>query len=154
MILKYNEMLERFYQKHEPAKIGGVHAIIHEYVVNGGVQGHGSGIDQLNALLLEKYGENLNSKDILFSFHSFDETATTVAARNKAKDEAQAAAKAAAMAQLRGGMLKLDKMESIDETRRSKHKSKGRTFAALQAKRAARGQATDGVRGRGASLGK
>ena len=59
---------------------------------------------------------------------------------------------ALAMEQLRSGMRKLDAMDSIDETRPSKHKSKGRTFAALQAKRAARGQATAGVRGRGPSL--
>ena len=87
-----------------------------------------------------------------FHFHDHDATAAAAASREKAHDDAQAAAKAAAMEQLRSGMRKLDAMDSIDETRPSKHKSKGRTFAALQAKRAARGQATAGVRGRGPSL--
>ena len=143
---KYIEMLTRFYQKHDPSRVGaGVAAIVDSFITKGGEPGHGPGIDQLNRILTEKYGEDLNTRDLLFNFHDHNDHAANAhaaalesAADTAARDAEQDAAKAAALEQMMHGMSRLDTQDSFKERR----PKSGKTFAQLQAERAARGQNT------------
>jgi len=136
---QYMDMLTRFYSKHDTSKISGVSALVEFYITKGGETGQGDGVEQLNATLRETYGEDLTTKDLRFNFHVHDDPATAFHDTAVQEKAAREAAKSAALEQLRSGMSRLDTV--VDEEEDARPKTTGRTFAQLQALRAARGQA-------------